>query len=118
MAAINLSLPKHWQDWCSWLLGFWLCISPWILQFNLETTATWTSVITGIVIVFVERMTLSFYQTSEEWINVTLGAWVIASPWILSISVPGARNNLVFVGLLVMALALLELLEDRRQSGT
>jgi hypothetical protein len=117
MAAAKLSLPKHWEDWCSWLLGVWLCLAPWALQFNLEPTATWTSVIMGIVIVFVERMTLSFYQTSEEWINVALGAWVVISPWVLSIMVPAARNNLVFVGLLVMALAFFELLEDRRQSG-
>ena len=118
MAAPKALLPTHWQDWCSWLLGFWLCVSPWILQFNLEPTATWASVITGMVIVFVERMTLSFYRTSEEWIGVALGAWVTISPWVIGISVPAARNNLAFVGLLVMALALFELLEDRRQSGT
>ena len=33
MAVASVSLPKHWQDWCKWLLGFWLCISPWVLQF-------------------------------------------------------------------------------------
>jgi hypothetical protein len=118
MKAPKALLPQHWEDWCSWLLGFWLCVSPWILQFNLEQTATWASVILGIVIVFVEKMTLSFYRTSEEWINVALGATVVISPWVTGISSPLARNNLVFVGLLVVALALFELLEDYRQSGT
>jgi hypothetical protein len=27
--AVEFSLPKQWEDWCSWLLGLWLCISPW-----------------------------------------------------------------------------------------
>src|SRR6478752_3636252 len=29
-----VSLPKQWEDWCSWLLGLWLCISPWALLFD------------------------------------------------------------------------------------
>jgi hypothetical protein len=118
MAVPKTLLPTHWQDWCSWLLGFWLCVSPWILQFNSEFTATLAAVITGIVLVFVERMTLSFYQTSEEWINVALGAWIIISAWVIGISTPAARYNFVSVGLLVIALALIGLLEEQRQSGT
>ena len=64
-AKFSLSLPKQWEDWCSSLLGFWLCISPWVLQFDLEPTATRTAVITGILLVFVERMTLYFYRTGR-----------------------------------------------------
>ena len=33
---MGVSLPKQWEDWCSWLLGLWLCISPWALLFDLE----------------------------------------------------------------------------------
>jgi SPW repeat len=116
MAAPQLSLPKQWEDWCKWLLGFWLWTSPWLLQFDLELRATLTAVITGIVIVFVERMTLYFYRVWEEWINVILGVWLIICPWILSISVSAARDNFVVVGLLVMALSFYEIWEARHQS--
>jgi hypothetical protein len=115
-AKFSLSLAKQWEDWCSWLLGFWLCISPWVLQFDLEPTATRTAVITGILLVFVERMTLYFYRTWEEWISVIIGAWLVVSPWVLSISVLTARENFVVVGLLVMALTIYELWQARRQS--
>lgn len=116
MAAPQFSFPKHWEDWCAWLLGFWLCVSPWILQFDLEPTATRTTVITGILIVFVERMTLYFYRAWEEWIGVIIGAWLVLCPWVLNIRDLAAKDNFVVVGLLVMALAFYELWQVRRQS--
>lgn len=116
MAAVDISLPKHWEDWCKWLLGFWLCVSPWVLQFHLEPKSTLTAVITGILIVFFERVTLFFYRAWEEWINAILGAWLVICSWILSISLPAARENFLVVGLLVIALTLYEIWELRRQS--
>ena len=116
--AAGISLPKHWEDWCKWLLGFWLCISPWVLYFDQQPKPTVTAVITGIMIVFFERVTLFFYQAWEEWINAVLGAWLVICPSVLSISLPVARENFVVVGLLVLALTLYEIWQAHRQSGT
>ena len=118
MAAAQFSLPKQWEDWCNWLLGIWLCISPWALQFDLESTATRTAVITGILIILAEIVTLSVYRAWEEWINVILGAWLVICSWVLGISSSTVRANLVVVGLLVLALAIYELWEARRQSSS
>ena len=118
MTAAQFSLPKQWEDWCSWLLGLWLCISPWALRFDLEPTATRITVITGIFIILAEMMTLSVYRAWEEWINVILGAWLVICPWILGISSSVARINLIVVGLLVMALAFYEIWEARRQTSS
>jgi hypothetical protein len=117
MAAAQFSLPKQWEDWCSWLLGIWLCISPWALRYDLETTATQTAVISGLMIILAELLTLSVYRAWEEWINVILGAWLVICPWILGISSSVARTNLVVVGLLVLALAIYEIWDVRRQSS-
>jgi uncharacterized membrane protein YfcA len=117
MAAPQFSLPKYWEDWCAWLLGFWLCISPWLLGFDLEPTATRTAVITGILIVFVERITITLHRRWDEWINVILGAWLVICSWMLDISYPAAKTNFVAVGLLVLVLALYEIWEVRRESG-
>ena len=116
MAAAQFSLPKQWEDWCSWLLGLWLCISPWALRFDLEPTATRIAVISGILIILAEMMTLSVYRAWEEWINVILGAWLVICPWALDISSSAARANLVAVGVLVLALAIYEIWEARRHS--
>ena len=117
MATAQFSLPKQWEDWCNWLLGIWLCISPWTLQFNLDSVATQATVIPGLLIIVAEVVTLSVFRAWEEWINVILGAWLVISPWALGISVPAARANFAVVGLLVMALAFYEFWEARRQSG-
>ena len=117
MAAPQFSLPKQWEDWCSWLLGLWLCISPWALRFDLDPIVTRTAVITGILIILAEMMTLSVYRAWEEWINVILGAWLVICPWVLGISSSAARNNFVVIGLLVLALAFYEIWDERRQSG-
>lgn len=115
--ATSILLPKHWEDWCKWLLGFWLCISPWVLHFDPELKPTLTAVISGILIVFFERVTLFFYRTWEEWINAILGAWLTICPWILSISSSVAGDNFIVVGLMVMALTFYEIWEARRRES-
>ena len=104
MEAVQFSLPKHWEDWCNWLLGIWLCISPWALRYDLDQTATQTAVISGILIILTELMTLSVFRSWEEWINVALGVWLIICPSILGISASAGRTNFVVVGVLIMAL--------------
>lgn len=117
MAPAQFSFPKQWEDWCSWLLGIWLCISPWALHFSLEPTATQATVISGLLIILAEVVTLSIFYAWEEWINVMLGVWLIICPWILGISISAARTNFVVVGLLVVALAFYEFWEARSKSN-
>ncbi|MGB8671146.1 MAG: SPW repeat protein, partial [Pseudolabrys sp.] len=57
---------------------------------------------------------LSIFRGWQEWINVALGAWLIASTWALSIVTPAARTNFMLVGLLVVALALYEMWQIRQ----
>jgi membrane-bound ClpP family serine protease len=117
MSAAQFSLPRQWEDWCNWLLGIWLCISPWALQFDLDSTSTQTAVILGVLIILAELVTLSVYRAWEEWVSVILGAWLIICSWILGISSSAARATFVVVGLLVITLAFYEIWEARRQSS-
>ena len=112
MARVRFNPPIHWQSWCSWLLGIWLCISPGPLKFDGEPTATTAAVLTGFILICLEVVTISAFRLCEEWVNV-LGAWLVAAPWILRLSSMTATINFVIMGLLVAALALYEL----RQGG-
>jgi hypothetical protein len=116
MAVPQFSIPKQWEDWSTWLLGIWLCISPWTLRFDLEPTATKVAVVTVILIILAGLLTLSVYRAWEEWINAILGAWLIISLWILDISSSTVTINFVVVGLLVLALAFYEIWEAQHQS--
>ena len=114
---MGVSLPKQWEDWCSWLLGLWLCISPWALLFDLDSTATKIAVISGVLVILAELLTLTVFRSSEEWINVILGAWLIVCPWIVGISSSTAKTNFLVIGALIAVLALYEIWTARRQSG-
>lgn len=116
MPAAKVLLPKQWTDWTTWLLGIWLCLSPWVLLFEFETPALRNAVVVGVLIILAELVELSIFRGWEEWINVALGAWLIASAWLLGIATPSARTNFVIVGLLVVALALYEIWHLRQNS--
>jgi hypothetical protein len=117
MADRTFSLPQQWEDWASWILGFWLMISPWALRYDLDEAPTRNAVIVGLLIVLTEVVELSIFRDWEEWINVVLGAWLLASPWILRISDRSAMINFMLVGLLVLALALYEIRGERARRG-
>ncbi|MGO9004790.1 MAG: SPW repeat protein [Beijerinckiaceae bacterium] len=114
MPTAKIYLPKQWTDWTTWLLGIWLCLSPWTLLFEFEATATRNAVLLGVLIILAELVELSIFRGWEEWINVALGAWLVASTWVLGIATISARINFIVVGGLVAALALYEMRQMRQ----
>jgi hypothetical protein len=116
MPTAKVTLPKQWTDWATWLLGIWLCLSPWVLRFEFETSALQNAVMVGALIILAELVELSIFRSWEESINIALGAWLIGSTWVLGIVTPTARTNFVIVGLLVVALALYEIWHLRQKS--
>ena len=118
MARLKFNPPLHWEAWCSWLLGLCLCISPGPLRFDAEPTATYASVLTGVLLICVEVITVSTFRIWEEWINVAIGVWLIAAPWVLNLSGGVVTANFVGVGAVVLALALYELRQGLRQNSS
>src|SRR5215510_13357610 len=114
MATVTFTPPKQWEDWCDWALGIWLVLSPWVLRFDFNPTATRNAVIVGFLIILVEAVTLSAFKLWEEWINVALGIWLIVSTWMLGFASTVATTNFVIVGALIVALALYEVWEAGR----
>jgi SPW repeat len=110
-------MKKHWQDWGNLGLGLWIFASPWVLQHSMisgadvtgatvSTTAMWSLYIVGIVIAALAGAALFAFQTWEEWTNLTLGVWLIASPWVLGFSSsPLLMWNTVIAGAVVVVLA-------------
>jgi hypothetical protein len=113
MAQSAFSFPKQWEDWASWLLGIWLVLSPWAFFYDQESRAMENAVAIGVLILVAEVVELSIFRDWEEWINVAAGAWLVVSPWVLSVASVAARWNFVVVGALVVGLALYELREMR-----
>ena len=116
MAMTSLSLPKHWEDWISVILGFWLLASPNVIPYG-EPAATQNAFLVGVLLVAIAFVEITVFRAWEEWINVVLGAWLVVSPWVLGATVVIATTNLVIVGLLILALALYEIWDERRHLG-
>jgi len=115
MAITAFSPPKQWEDVVGAVLGIWLLASPWVLEYG-EMTATQNAVLVGFLLIATEFVTLSVFRVWEEWISVILGAWLVVSPWVLGVAlVPTV--NFVIVGLLVLALALYEIWDERRHTA-
>jgi SPW repeat len=117
MLTTRFTLPNQWEDWCSWSLGIWLCISPWALQFEIDAAATRTTVISGVLLILAEVITLSTFRAWEEGLNILLGIWLIAAPWVIGAASMVTTTNFVIVGLLVFALAIYEITQVRGSRG-
>ncbi len=117
MAPVTFSPPQQWQDWLSWILGIWLCLSPWILGFGNESPAMENATLIGFLLIATEVVTLSAFEPWEEWLNIALGAWLVVGSWILGSVGAVPRANFIIVGLMVIALAIYEMQETRRMAA-
>ena len=114
MPPVAFTPPLHWQDWVSWILGLWLCISPWALGFAGDPASTQNAVVVGFLLILTEVVTLSVFEPWEEWFNIALGAWLVVCPFVLGIAAPLARANFIIVGATVVILAIYEWLQVRQ----
>ena len=97
--AVNRTGPSRWADGILVILAVWLFISPWVLQFGSGVatqqpgtpagavgavgTAAWNAWILGIISFFIAISAMTQARTWQEWATLVIGAWLIASPWVL-----------------------------------
>ena len=72
-AALGAMLvPRAWEEWTELVLGLWLVVSPWALQFTTLNQARLDAVIAGIVVMLLAVWTLfSDKEYSGWWRNRT-----------------------------------------------
>jgi hypothetical protein len=97
----------HWQDIVSVVMGVWLIVSPWVLGVHAPLQAIGNFVAIGIVLGAFALTEMFIPEAWEEWSELVLGAWLIASPWVLEFTdMRVAVQNAVACGLVVSVLAL------------
>lgn len=107
-------MMKQWQNLGLLVLGFWLFISPWAMDYPAtHMVAAWGVLITGAVIAAFAIAEIYKVKLWEEWVTLLLGVWTLLSPWALAFnSYRAAAINTVIVGALVVILAVWELARD------
>jgi len=87
-----------------------LFASPWLFAFAGDTgTATTDVMVSALLVAAVSAVALLTFRKWEEWINVILGVWIAASPWILGFGQTLASHVMLGFGILIAYLALIEL---------
>jgi hypothetical protein len=98
----QISLRAHIQDWVSLVCAALLFISPWILGFSGDVTATRAAWITGVVVAIFAVAAVAQFAEWEEWISLALGVWMIVAPWVVGFSAVGlAVATFVVLGVVV-----------------
>lgn len=97
-------------DTANLVLGAFLFVSPWIFGFATETTASWNAWLSGIVIAGLAIAALAAFAEWEEWIELIVGIWVAASPWLVGFTANATAMWLhVVVGVIVAVAAAIHL---------
>ena len=82
MAAATTEDRKP-QDWANLVLAVILFISPWVIGFVGDVMPTRNAWIVAAVLALVASAALSAFAEWEEWVNLVLGVWLMAAPWVL-----------------------------------
>lgn len=100
--AISSIESKSAQDWINIVLALGLVLSPWIVGFAGVAVPAWNAWVIGIALGAMTIAALSAFAEWEEWVNVVLGLWLVASPWMLGFAaVTSAMWTHVVMGVLV-----------------
>ena len=109
----GFSLLKHrtWEDGASMILGLLVVLSPWLSGAATSTAIMTVTGFVGFLIVAMAGLEMVSLRRWEETIETLCGAWLIASPFVFGYG--GAlRSWHIVLGVLVVALAVLELWQD------
>ncbi|SMD24663.1 SPW repeat-containing protein [Lentzea albidocapillata] len=90
----------------TFLAAVWLLLAA--VSFDHTAAERWNELVTGTVIAVV-ALTRAISPRSIpwlDWVTVALGGWLVATPLLLAYDTPGEAVNVVVVGLVVIALAL------------
>lgn len=85
-----------------------LFISPWLFKLT-NSQGKIDLWITSAIIVVLSLAAIIVYRDWEEWINVLMGIWLIASPWLLGFPHTRAMHLSIGFGAVIVLLALLDL---------
>lgn len=107
---------RHWQDWADLALGLVILSSPWALGLAGMQLPAMNAMIVGLAVLFLSVVALGWLEPLEEWLNVALGLWLMASPWLLGYAdlVEPMAAHMV-LGALVVLLAGSELWQESRK---
>lgn len=110
--ATHLSTGR-WQDGGILLLGVWLFVSPWVMGYPSDSPPAVNAFIAGAIIATLAVFDLYKTYVWAVLVNIIVGAWVAASPWVVDVVADGPMSmSMLVVGIATIVLGLWELRSD------
>ena len=95
-------------DFYNLVLAAVLIASPWLFTLT-NPAGRLDLLVSGAAIAALSLGAIVAYASWEEWANLLLGVWLVASPWILGFTHTRAMHFSIGLGAVIGFLALLEL---------
>ncbi|HEX5456436.1 MAG TPA: SPW repeat protein [Candidatus Saccharimonadales bacterium] len=91
----------RWMSGLNIVLGAWVLISPWALNFTTSASKV-NSVIFGAAIIIMDLIREAAPRLNwSSWINFLVGIWLVVSPFILQLNGAAAYLNLIIIGAII-----------------
>ena len=104
---------KRWQDGIILLLGVWLFVSPWVMGYPSDSPPAVNAFIAGAIIATLAIFDLYKTYVWAVLVNIIVGAWVAASPWVVDVVADGPMSmSMLVVGIATIVLGLWEMRSD------
>ena len=75
--------PRHWGDAVLLLVGLWLMLSPWLMNYGSMAQALGSGFACGAVLAFVGLAAVFRFRHWPEMVAATAALWLAISPWML-----------------------------------
>lgn len=105
------------------LAGVWLVLAPFVLGYPDGSAGRWNDIVVGVAVAVVAlvRMVAPIRSVTVGLVNVGLGVWLVAAPFVLfyndeAVAAAGTVNDLV-AGVVIIALAAASMVAGRRSRG-
>src|SRR5579864_3766432 len=96
---------KSKSSWINALLGIWVIVSPFVLNYRVPRVV-WSNVIAGGVVLVIALVRSCVRKQVWSWINIILGIWIIISPFVLGFLSEVEMWNNIALGIIIAAIAL------------
>lgn len=91
----------RWMSGLDIVLGIWVLISPWVLNFTTSASKVNSVIFGAAIIIFGLIREAAPRLNWSSWINFMVGIWLVVSPFILQLNGAAAYWNLIIIGSLV-----------------
>ena len=98
------------------ILGIWVAISPFVLGFSGIENARWNDVATGLAVMLL-ALGRGPQGSGTSVLNILLGGWLIASPFVLQFNQPVPFWNNIILGIVILIVAAIAAGSSRTRVG-